>query len=252
MKAMQPILQSLVAAGVNIFSASGDGGIYDCSSSLLGLGGGGGLLGGGKSTDVDFPASSPWVIGVGGTRLMSVTSPSTTNNGHNWSETAWGCVSSSDCANNGGSGGGQSSTFKAPGYQTRFVTNAPFRGRTGRMVPDIAANADSGTGFLTTTSSNGKEQVAQVGGTSLAAPVSAALFVDLLASLGRTRGVGDLHGGLYRAYSTHHAIRDIHSGSNGAAGDSPNDPSTSAAFGYDTVTGIGAVLWSGLSGFLPA
>lgn len=248
MMAAEPILQSLVAAGVNVFAPTGDHGIYDCQ------GGGGGLLGGGSgpTPGVDFPASSPYVMGVGGTLLGSSSPTRSANTGSNWLETAWTCTSKSDCSNNGGTGGGQSLIFGTPAYQRVFVTNAPFTGRGRRLVPDIAAEADPASGLVITTSdpsaTNGR---LLVGGTSLATPLSAALYIDLLASLGRTRGVGDLHVGVYKAYAAHKFVRDVRVGSNGAAADAGNDPRVTAGTGYDTLTGVGSVLWSGMAAYLP-
>ncbi|WP_125565951.1 S53 family peptidase [Nocardioides baekrokdamisoli] len=254
-QAVQPILQSLVAAGVNIFAPAGDIGIYDCDNG--GSGGGllgGGLLGGpGPSAAVDFPASSPYVIGVGGTRLASATTSRVANSGSNWTETAWSCTSQSTCTGQGGTGGGQSTVFGTPAYQRIYVTAAPFAGRGRRLVPDIAADADPATGLLITTSDPAANSNGQllVGGTSLATPVSAALFVDLLASLGRTRGVPDLHGGIYKAAAAKKFVRDVRSGSNGAAADAGNDPRVTAGIGYDTLTGVGSILWSGMAAYLP-
>ncbi|MGH8860134.1 MAG: protease pro-enzyme activation domain-containing protein, partial [Jatrophihabitantaceae bacterium] len=69
---LEPILQSLVAAGVTIFAAAGDAGIYDCGDGRA---------------DVDYPASSPSVIGVGGTYLTARSSAP--NTGRNWTEPGW-------------------------------------------------------------------------------------------------------------------------------------------------------------------
>lgn len=254
-RATQPILQSLVAAGVNIFAPTGDAGIYDCDS---GGPGGGGLLGTGllapsPTAAVDFPASSPYVVGVGGTRLVSTTAVGAANNGSNWIETAWSCTSHATCTAHGGTGGGQSTVFGTPAYQRIYVTSAPFAGRGRRLVPDIAAEADPASGLVITTSDPSANSNGQllVGGTSLATPLSAALFVDLLASQGRTRGVPDIHGSIYKAAAARKLVRDVRSGTNGAAADAGNDPRVSAGVGYDTLTGVGAVLWSGMAGYLP-
>lgn len=255
MASAEPILQSLVAAGVNIFAPTGDAGIYDCDAG--GTIGTGGLLGTGIGATgpvaaVDFPASSPYVIGVGGTLLASATATPARNNGHNWAESAWSCASQSECDNNGGTGGGQSTVFGSPAYQRTYIRNAPFAGTRHRLLPDIAAVADPSSG-LTITTSDPSAQGGQmtVGGTSLATPVSAALFVDLLASLGRTRGVGDLHPGIYRAAAAGRFVRDVRAGTNGADTDRATNPRVTAGVGYDTLTGVGSVLWSGLAPYLP-
>lgn len=228
--AVNNTLKSIVAAGVTVFASSGDGGAYDCQSSFLG-----GLFGGGGSGPaVDFPAASPYVIGVGGTTLTSTRRAA--NNGGNWHESAWSCTSASDCngslltSGRGGSGGGVSTVFAKPGYQSSIAGGM-------RMVPDIAADADPGTGFVLYTSQEGG--TFQVGGTSLAAPVSAALFTNMLASRGLAHGIGDIHGRLYTAPRS--AFRDVTSGTNGEY---------SAGRGYDKVTGLGSPLWPALGDHL--
>lgn len=239
-KVLEPILTSLVAAGVTIFSASGDQGIYDnCSAS---------------TTGVDFPSASPEVVAVGGTSLAPV-GTSKPNNGSNWTEVAWGCISADDCINgNGGSGGGISTVFAKPAYQGK-ITNAPFAAANARLVPDISADADPATGYRIYTTdpseTHNSSAYLQIGGTSLAAPESAALFTNALAAHGATSGIGDIHQGLYNAYAAKTgAFRDITSGTNGVTGDAGTDPSVSAGPGYDTVTGLGSPLWSAVAPFL--
>lgn len=274
----EPLLQSLAAAGVTIFAASGDNGIYDCGS----------VKGDGSddpTADVDFPASSPQVVATGGTLL---TGNGKRNTGSNWNESAWSCTSAQSCEDTtngtGGSGGGVSGSadgksvradkthtvvgnfagFAKPAYQDA-VTSAPYAGVTKRMVPDIAADGDPNSGFLaiyTDHSRRGAPQVrAQVGGTSLATPLSAAQLVNTLGDAGHTTGVGDIHAELYRAYtatkglpvtSPRKVFRDVTSGTNGAPANivGTTDPSVSAASGYDTVSGLGGVLWPALTPYL--
>lgn len=231
---LEPILMSLEAAGVTIFSSSGDQGIYDnCSET---------------GVDTDYPTSSPEVVSVGGTSLSPV-GVSAPNDNTNWTESGWSCTSFADCTKgNGGSGGGVSLYFAKPAYQSK-ITNAPFAAVVNRMVPDISADAAPDTGFRIYTSDpevigNGENQYLQIGGTSLAAPETAALFTNVLAAHGLTSGIGDIHQGLYNAYAANvGAFRDITTGTNGASKDGGSDPSVSAGTGYDTVTGLGAPLW---------
>jgi kumamolisin len=238
---MEPILQSVLAAGVTIFSSSGDQGIYDgCNSQL---------------TDVDYPASSPEAVAVGGTNLSPV-GVSAPNNGTNWTEQAWSCVTRISClSGTGGSGGGASVVFPKPSYQTK-ITNAPFASSVKRMVPDIAADADPASGFRIYTTDPGDSAISgptyiQLGGTSLAAPLSAALFTNMLAAHSASTGIGDIHTGLYDAYGANvGAFRDVTQGSNGVAADASGDPSVAAGVGYDTVTGLGAPLWSAVAKYL--
>ena len=145
----------------------------------------------------NYPASDPLVVGVGGTSLTL--NPAT--------ETAWS-----------GSGGGTSAVF-------------PEGAAVKRTIPDLAADADISTGFDIWQGGWGV-----AGGTSLAAPVSAASYVAELASRGAVNGgLGDVHNALNAAPSS--AFRDVTSGSNGTA---------SAGPGYDLVTGFGAPLWDQL------
>lgn len=232
--AMEPVLSSLLAAGITLFASSGDDGIYDQCSN--------------HGANVDYPASSPEVIGVGGTSLQPV-GTSSANDGSNWTETAWGCTGTTDCADPGGSGGGVSGEHAGPGFAKPdfqgLLTNAPYAQVTQRMVPDISADADPDSGFpaYTTGSSSGSGYYL-TGGTSLAAPMSAALFTDALASHGAASGAYDVLPALYTASAANDgAFRDITSGTNGAVADADGDPSVSAGPGYDTVTGLGAPLW---------
>ncbi len=269
----QPIIAALVAAGVTVFAASGDDGIYDCRSAT-----GTGLDN--HQADVDYPASSPQVVGVGATNLSAPSSKP--NTGTNWIEKAWSCGSAQACQNTtsgtGGTGGGASGSaygatstggtgdfpgFSAPVWQQRTITDKPFAGAKKRLVPDIAADGDPETGFEIYTSD--AEVVAeaghwvQVGGTSLSAPLSAAQLTNTLADSGRKTGVGDIHGALYSAQaktrglartSSHKAFRDVTVGTNGATAQKGSDPSVKAATGYDTTSGLGGVLWKAVAPYL--
>jgi hypothetical protein len=282
--AVEKILQSLTAAGVTIFAASGDDGVYDCGDSNT-------------STRIaaDYPASSPEVVGVGGTRLSSIGGVAA-NDGTNWSDKGWTCTSTAGCEGGkgtGGSGGGESNTFPAPAYQTSGLGHDPFRTSTGkrgdfgkqprRLVPDIAVDGDPKTGFDILTSDptdacaqeppvvqqlcetgdnpNGLTTSLAVGGTSLSAPASAALLTNMLAAHGVTHGVGDVHGALYSAYAAHNgAFRDPTAGSNGRQQDVDNqaaahphsvaDLPVNARRGYDAVTGLGAPFWPSIAPYL--
>ncbi len=190
----------LTAAGVTVFAASGDSGSDDCHD-------------GQSSKEVDYPASDPMVVGVGGTTLDV----------DKHTETAWGAY------NKGvfhGTGGGVSAYFARPSYQNGVVSSG------GRGVPDIAADADpnSGAGVIF------KGAKYQMGGTSLSAPLSAALLTAELGSRGIVNGgLGDIHRALYTAPSS--SFRDITSGYNGGY---------AAGSHYDFTTGLGAPNWHAL------
>ncbi len=213
MSAMDQALQYATAAGVTVFAASGDEGSSDCVDTT-----------GSVAPAVDYPASSPYVVGVGGTTLPDPSTPSTA--------TAWI-----------GSGGGESSRTSLPSWQ-QTVKAKSRHGR--RLVPDIASDANPTDGLVVYDSlrfPNGKTSNT-VGGTSLGAPTQAALLAGSLAAAGWTNGgIGDIHPALYSAAASSgsNSFTDTTSGNNGAY---------SAGAGFDLVTGLGAPRWSGLLSWL--
>jgi kumamolisin len=152
---------------------------------------------------VDFPASSPYVLGCGGTSLPS-TSPLT--------EVVW-----NDGSVGGATGGGVSGIFPLPTYQA--LSNVP--GSKFRGVPDVAGVADPETGWAIVV--DGESMV--IGGTSAVAPMWAALAAVLSQAIGKP--VGFLNTLLYTLKGWN---RDITSGNNGTYTARP---------GYDDCTGNG-------------
>jgi hypothetical protein len=271
----ETLIEALVAAGVTVFSSSGDDGIYDCGDDTqTGLGN--------TQADVDYPASSPFVVGVGGTNLQYTGTATAPNDGSNWTENSWTCHDPVSCQSTipptipilpggtGGTGGGESGSaydsttadsfagFPAPAYQTATIKKPPFAGQTKRLVPDIAADGDPDTGFEEYTSDSTYTPLEdlgdgflQVGGTSLSSPISAALLTNSLATADRHTGVGDIHAALYSAWKAKvGATRDVIAGKNGATVDKGTDPSVTAKKGYDSNSGIGGVLWPAVVPFL--
>jgi len=155
---------------------------------------------------VDFPASCPHVLAVGGTRLIGA-------NGVISSETVW-----NDGSQGGATGGGYSTVFARPTWQ------AAAESQTGRGVPDVAGNADPETGYNILV--DGQQEV--VGGTSAVAPLWAGLVVLLNQKL--NRHVGFMNPQLYNIDQSS-GFRDITMGNNGAY---------SATYGWDAVTGLGS------------
>jgi fibronectin-binding autotransporter adhesin len=162
---------------------------------------------------VDFPAVSPNVVGIGGTSLYFGTG------GTYSSESGWG-----------GSGGGISSLTSQPGYQAGVVTQSA----TQRTVPDVAMDADPGTGVpvYSTYDFGASTPWEEFGGTSLAAPMWSGVIA--IANQGRAQyGLSTLDGPsgtLPKLYSLPSSdFNDVTTGSNGYA----------AGPGYDLVTGRG-------------
>ncbi len=166
---------------------------------------------------LQWPAASPYVLGVGGTTLSD-------NNGA-WSETAWS-----------GSGGGISLYETMPAFQNGWQQ---FPTGNMRSVPDVAyvGGPDPGVAVYVTPYGGW----ISVYGTSVGAPQIAALVA--LANSARASGIVEsADSALYAiaaANSTPPDItsaffNDITTGSNGS------DPDDYAIVGYDFVTGLGS------------
>jgi kumamolisin len=184
--------------GVTILAASGDNGSTDGAPS--------------GTPTVDFPASSPFVLGCGGTRL-------TISGSAIASEQAWNELS----AGEGATGGGVSEFFALPTFQqTANVPKAP-NGFVGRGVPDVAGDADPESGYNVLV--DGQQTV--IGGTSAVAPLWAGLLARINQSLGTN--VGYLNPLLYAA-NVETTLHDITAGNNGTY---------SAGPGWDACTGLG-------------
>jgi kumamolisin len=190
--------QSAAAMGVSVCVASGDNGSTDGVSD--------------GQNHVDFPASSPFALGCGGTSLQ-------TSNGQISKETVW-----NDGANGGATGGGVSNVFALPTYQQGFNVPAPTVKTGGRGVPDVSGDADPNTGYNVLV--DGEQAV--IGGTSAVAPLWAGLIALMNQQLGKP--VGYLHPQIYKQ-AVEASFRDITQGTNGAF---------KAAKGWDACTGLGS------------
>ena len=197
--AMTSAFQDAVDLGVSVFAASGDGLATDGQAD--------------GQAHVDFPASSPLVVGCGGTRLASAASAA--------GETVWN-------SNGGGTGGGVSALFPVPAYQAHvhLPASANPGAPGGRGVPDVSGDADPDTGYRVVV--DGKVEV--IGGTSAVAPLWAGLFALINAAAGKP--VGQPHVALYDHKAAFNDIRhgDNRSGTVGYA----------AAAGWDACTGLGS------------
>ncbi|WP_126284301.1 S53 family peptidase [Burkholderia stagnalis] len=200
-QAFNRVLQAAAAQGVTVCAASGDSGSGD------------GLQDGAEH--VDFPASSPYVLGCGGTHLDALPGQGIR------AEVAW----NDDAAGGGAGGGGVSTLFDLPAWQQGLaVTRAD--GSTAplamRGVPDVAGDASPLTGYEVAIA--GTPTV--LGGTSAVAPLWAALIARINAAAGASAGW--INPVLYQHPG---ALRDITEGANGAY---------AAARGWDACTGLGS------------
>lgn len=200
---------SAVAQGQTFSVATGDNGSRTCGAN--------GNFTYGTSISVSYPASSPYVVAVGGTTLQ-------TNTDGTWlTETAWSY-----------SGGGISA-YEQPTQWTQGVTSAPSA---VRAIPDVAMDADPNTGALIAV--NGVYPT-QWGGTSLASP----LFVGAWARIETAQGnrFGYPNPLIYSQAVPIAAFHDITVG---------NNDDYSAAPNWDYTTGWGSVIAATLSTNLAA
>jgi hypothetical protein len=170
--------------------------------------------GGTTNPDVEWPSTSPNVIGVGGTTIVR-------NKNHIFqSESAWI-----------DGGGGLSAVYGRPRFQKVVKQQV---GKT-RGVPDVSWNADPASGAIVfcsagTCGSSGGFFV--VGGTSLAAPAIAAMTNN--AGHFRTSG-DDEHTALYHGLGGKR-FNDI---VDGKCGNGTGGAFVNAVAGWDRCTGIG-------------
>ncbi|MFC5720188.1 protease pro-enzyme activation domain-containing protein [Streptomyces gamaensis] len=270
--AYDQVFQTGAVEGIGFYFSSGDDGDNTVKTGVK---------------QVDTPANSPWVTSVGGTSLAvgkgdkylwetgwGTHSAPLSKDGHSWDGLPG--------AFTGGAGGGTSTLHPQPFYQRGVVpdtlakangTSAPMR-----VEPDIAAVADSSTGFLvgqTQTFPDGsvKYDEYRIGGTSLAAPVIAG--VQALAQQAR-HGVpiGFANPAIYDRYGTpaYHDVTDHplgkgrtpavarvdyvnHVDASGGTVTSlrsmGGDLSLSATVGYDNVTGVGSPADTYVTSYVP-
>lgn len=196
--------------GVTICIASGDAG----TDSKVGDG----------KAHVQYPASDPWVLSVGGTTIGNIDGSGFDE--HVWNDTFLGGLA-------GATGGGISDHFKLPSYQMDAGVPPSLNDeREGRGVPDVAANASPNSGYPIIV--GGAPYVTN--GTSASAPLWAGLIAVINAALGQN--VGFVNPILYAIGSS--AFRDI-IGVKGSANNGLNGiPGYPASVGWDPCTGLGS------------
>jgi kumamolisin len=210
---MDSAFQAAATLGITVCVASGDNGSSD------------GVTGGGDN--VDFPASSPFALGCGGTSLHAASQ----TGGHAIaSEAVW-----NDGAQGGASGGGISTFFPVASWQ-KGLSARNAKGKsislTMRGVPDVAGDADPETGYQVRV--DGTNTV--IGGTSAVAPLWAALIARINAITGKPAGFVNP-----QLYADPGALNDITKGTNG---------DFEAAKGWDACTGLGSPNGAALKGLL--
>ncbi|EZQ07054.1 peptidase S53 [Candidatus Acidianus copahuensis] len=196
------------AEGITFLASSGDAGGQGYSNGPLGT--------------VGYPADSPFVTAVGGTTTY-ISFPE-----QEYYQTAWsnyGFIPND--ANYGGSTGGVSEIEPKPWYQWNLKT--PFSYPSGKLLPDISANANVYPGIDIICPGN---ITSIIGGTSEASPLTAGMVVLIDSYLNTSLGM--LNPLLYDLANVDYgkAITPITFGY--------NIPWT-ASYGYNLVTGWGTI-----------
>ena len=201
-------VRAAASSGTTIFVSSGDRGAYGCIPN-----------GDNDAVSTNYLSSFPEVTCVGGTTVFL------SANGGYFREAAWG-----EPAEQWGGGGGVSSLFAVPSWQTGPGVDPNAR---GRGEPDVSANADGLTGWDVF----GTGGETQVGGTSAAAPFWAGIvaLIDQDLAQKHLKSVGFANPDLYRFAQSPQGLpsppfHDITLGSNLLY------PATS---GWDYATGLG-------------
>jgi kumamolisin len=194
---MESAAQSATAAGLIVFAAAGDNDSSD---------------GGQTPANVDCPSSCPHVVGCGGTNKTTT------------EETVWN--DNPGQTNGEGTGGGYSTIFPIQAFQIGApLAPAGTTNGTGRMVPDVCADADPNTGYEIYV--HGAQSV--VGGTSADAPLYAGLFASFGTKLGFVTP---------KLWENQGAFNDITVGNNGFY---------NAAVGPDPCSGIGSPIGTSIA-----
>lgn len=199
LQSMDAAFEQAAGKNITVCVAAGDNGSGD----------------GEKGTHVDFPASSPYVLACGGTRI-------TVQDGKIVDEVVWDNNSKQSAT-----GGGVSEVFELPDYQDdAHVPPSVNPGHhIGRGLPDVSANADPQMGYKILI--DGQEGI--VGGTSAVAPLYAALFARINSLMGRNVGFFNLE--LYQPH-VEACFNNITKGTNGEY---------KAAPGWNCCCGFGSV-----------
>ncbi len=216
-QSFEAALADAAALGVTVLAAAGDHGAGDAA--------------GDTRAHVDYPAASPHIVACGGTTLTIGADQSLTevvwNDGDGWA-----------------GGGGISTEFPVPAWQSVTMPANVNGSDPGRGVPDVAGNADITSGYLVLVDG----QWGPVGGTSAVAP----LYAGLIASMNQAKGqpVGELSPQLYKAPAT--AYHDVETGNNSVPHSQygPAVNGYTAGPGWDACTGLGSVNGNALREFL--
>jgi kumamolisin len=216
MNAVNDAMKEAAAQGIPVCVAAGDDGSDDQVGDGL--------------AHVNFPATSPFVLSIGGTALIKGANES--------SEAVWFDGDGLRKDGGGSTGGGVSAAFQPPpAWQASLnIPSVNPNATPGRIVPDVAANAAGSTGYFMV--AQGQGQVS--GGASAATPLWAGLLARLINA---NVPVGYITPVFYQTAPNSGTntigmltCNDITQGNN----DTAAAGGYSAGVGYDAVTGWGS------------
>jgi len=276
---LNAILAQAATQGQTVISASGDGGSADCAGMS------GASTAEQQQLSVDFPSSSQYVTGIGGTEFPSAdVDPTNAASAPYWQpksssdivssalkyipEQVWNDTTSGNIS----SGGGGLSTLTArPSWQSGVpgISSGAFR-----LVPDISLSASpNNAGYLycssdtstnvtgSCTAGNGfrdssNSLLTVAGGTSFGAPIFAGMMAIINQKTGKAQGVANtkLYSLATNSATYASAFHDTTSGNNNCSlAGTTVCPTTispyanySAGSGYDLATGLGSIDFANL------
>ena len=236
-------LTATAALGITTVVAAGDSGSSACARGVPANK----LTSADEQPQVSWPASSPWVLAVGGTNL-TLNADNTIASSGAWNDTAY----PAPFEKTAGGGGGSSAFEPRPWWQPA----QSFASSSKRMVPDVSAFADESPGYPIVCSSGVQnctgsgQTIAFVGGTSAAAPLVAGM-IALWNQQARNQGLprpGFVPPMLTSlAQRNPQAVLDITQGTNALFGGSCCPTRT----GFDLATGWGSPIANVVASNLP-
>jgi kumamolisin len=236
-------LAATAALGITTVVAAGDSGSSACAHGVPQSQ----LTSADMKQSASWPATSPWVLAVGGTNL-TLTSANAIESSGVWNDTAYP-IPFTETA---GGGGGVSAFIKRPWWQPATPTQSTYR-----MVPDVSAFADATPGYAIVCSSgvqscpkSSGQTITFVGGTSAATPLVAgmiALWDQQARNAGKPRP-GFVPPLLYSLRNSPGAFLDITQGNNVLF---PGVACCTAGPGFDFASGLGSPMAGAIASLLP-
>lgn len=235
-------LAATASLGITTVVAAGDAGSSTCAHGVPASQ----LTSADEQQSASWPATSPWVLAVGGTNLTLNDNNTIASTGV-WNDTAYAFPFTETA----GGGGGVSVLSNRPWWQPATPTQSAKR-----MVPDVSAFADATPGYSIVCSSGVQScpnspspTITYVGGTSAATPLVAGMIAlwDQQASKAGLPKPGFVAPLLYSLRNSPGAFLDITQGNNVVFS---GVNCCTAGPGYDMASGLGSPIASAIVSLL--